>query len=179
MMSPNGKPNKKITSRFYKGFIHDPDKNLENSSFTSQTNPFNEIFILNGHSDIIKNLLLVDENKIISSSDDHQIILWDSTHGNILKKFQGHSSSVRCVLLFDENLMISGSLDKTLKLWNFKEGNCMETLAEHKNASFCLVKLNSKMFCSGGGRQISFWNLKGELLKKIKLQGEESKNRKI
>eukprot|EP01080_Neovahlkampfia_damariscottae_P002691 gene2691-3887_t len=161
-------------TKWFKGLVTDSDKTKHPSSFTFETNPFTELSILNGHKDTIKNLLLLDENRIISSSDDHDIILWETVHGQIIKTFSGHKGSVRTILILDKEFMATGSVDKTIKIWNFMDGSCIKTLTEHKHTIFCLAKINSKIFCSGGSDELCFWTFEGDLLKKIKREGEEN-----
>ena len=60
----------------------------------------------------------LDENVIISGSDDRTVRIWDALSGKCLQVLEGHQGQVRTVA-FSPNgsLLASGSEDGTIKIW--------------------------------------------------------------
>ena len=64
------------------------------------------------------NFFSADGSKIVSSSWDKTIKLWDVTFGKLLKTLEGHSSYVYSACFSpDGSWIASGSFDRTIKLW--------------------------------------------------------------
>jgi WD40 repeat protein len=63
------------------------------------------------------------------------MILWDLTHGNVVKIFVGHDNQVTSVA-FSPNgkYALSGSVDNTLKLWDISSGKEIRTFKGHDDA---------------------------------------------
>ena len=75
-----------------------------------------------GHNHFISSLALnSDSTKLISSSWDKTIRLWDIPTAKSDLIFKGHTKDVLCVAFSqDERLIFSGGMDNTLKYWNTK-----------------------------------------------------------
>jgi len=80
------------------------------------TNPINEIQFLEGHTDIARILLKIDDKRFCSGGDDGQIIVWDSDNSIALQILKGHTKPVTCLLLLDRNTLLSGSVDRSIKV---------------------------------------------------------------
>lgn len=64
-----------------------------------------------------------DGLRLVSSSMDHTLILWDHALGIILETFHGHGSGVLFVTLnYKENIIFSGGKDDTVRLWDVNSG---------------------------------------------------------
>ena len=89
---------------------------------------------LTGHTDWIRDLVAIDNNCLISASDDFLIIIWNINEGTIRKTLVGHSSCVYALLMLDNGDLASGSADKTIKIWNIEVGTVKKTLTGHTDA---------------------------------------------
>ena len=78
---------------------------------------FRCIKTLKGHKDDVTFATFSpDENRIVSSSWDKTIKIWDTNTGECLRTLKGHKQSVNSVLYsFDGARIISCSDDKTIK----------------------------------------------------------------
>jgi WD40 repeat protein len=74
---------------------------------------------LEGHSNYVNSVAYSpDGSKIISSSNDDTVKIWDANTGQCLKTLEGHIETVNSVAFSpDGTKIISGSDDKTVKIW--------------------------------------------------------------
>jgi WD40 repeat protein len=152
-------------------------KKEEERQEAAPLNNINELQVLQGHTDIVRVLLKIDEQRLASASDDAKIIIWNHTTGEKLMVLEkgGHTVQVTCLLLLGRNKLASGSSDKTIKIWDLTTGECKRTLTAHQGSIKCLCMLPNNQFCSGANdRQLCVWSLDGELLGTIERQEEES-----
>ena len=118
-----------------------------------------------GHKGAVKNVKFMHQtNRLISSSDDNTIILWDVTAETILQQYSGengHSDYVRglCVCAASPHLFVSGSYDHTLKLWDTNTNTCLLTLDHQHPVESLLVLKQMTILISTGGNKIKIWDL--------------------
>jgi WD40 repeat protein len=91
------------------------------------------ILTLLGHSSEIKSCSFSpDGNKIISSSGDKMLKLWEISTGRELHAFAGHYAGVNgCAFSPDGTLIVSASSDKTLRIWDSSSGQAIRILKGH------------------------------------------------
>jgi len=125
------------------------------------TNTLNELQILEGHKDIVRLLVVLDNARIASASDDGTIMIWNFKTGIHIFTLQGHTRPITCLLLLDPHTLVSGSSDRTIRLWNINTGTCHCTIENaHAGSVQCLAKLGSDgkgdtlLFCSGGNEKL-------------------------
>jgi len=128
------------------------------STDPSQQNTINELQILHGHTDIIRLLIKLDDNRFASASDDCTINIWNFQTGKKVFQLQGHTRPITCLLLLDRHTLVSGSSDKSIRLWDLATGTCVHRLSPaHTGSVQCLALLEQEegpaMFCSGGNDQ--------------------------
>jgi WD40 repeat protein len=85
---------------------------------------------LKGHrNDVTFATFSPDEKRIVSSSWDKTIKIWDSNSGECLHTLKGHKRFISSVSFSpDGNRIISSSWDKTIKIWDLNSGMCLQTL---------------------------------------------------
>jgi WD40 repeat protein len=88
--------------------------------------------VLNGHTKALNDLFFTrDGRTLLTSSDDHDIRVWDLARGTS-RVLTGHTAEVwRIQVLPDERRFFSSSKDGTLRLWDLErgEGKLFATLA--------------------------------------------------
>lgn len=94
---------------------------------------------LTDHTGMITCCSFLDENYLISGSNDSTILLWDiSRTGRSIRQFMDHESEVVCLDICEEdgNLIASGSGDTTLRLWDIRmKDACMRVFDVSKHST--------------------------------------------
>ena len=114
----------------------------------------------NAHSQVIGSIEVIESNRrIISSSEDSTIKIWDFDTGECLKTLEDHQNEVTCILIIPNDKFISGSYDNTIKIWDLNSYECLNTLTnESVVGSLCLLP-NNQIACGCGDGSISIWDL--------------------
>src|SRR2546421_4148830 len=74
------------------------------------------------------------DGKLLASSGDKTVRLWDPATGAPLQTLEGHSDWVNTVVFSpDGKLLSSASRDKTVRLWDPATGALLQTLEGHSN----------------------------------------------
>lgn len=61
---------------------------------------------------------LIDELYLISAGADMEILIWDMTAGDVIRRLQGHSDIISSIAISSDcSLMVSSSMDMLLKTW--------------------------------------------------------------
>ncbi len=68
----------------------------------------------------------LDDQRVVSASDDKTLRVWDLDAGDTIGTLEGHTDFVTAVARLDAQRVVSASLDNTLRVWNLDSG---ETLA--------------------------------------------------
>ena len=95
-----------------------------------------------GHNHFVSCLALnSDSTKLVSSSWDKTIRLWDVPTAKSDQLFKGHTKDVLSVAFsHDERLIFSGSMDNTLRYWNTK-GDLRYTNNQFKDWVSCILNI--------------------------------------
>ena len=140
------------------------EKNLDSSSNLSNLNQeiseFQCINTLQGHTEKIVSLILLNSGELASGSYDDSIRIWDKDGIKENKKIieTGH---VFCLLEFDDNMLLSGTSENFINLWNLNTNTNkkMHQFIGHKLWVNCLIKINDNIFASASNdSQIKIWN---------------------
>ena len=70
-----------------------------------------------GHKKAINSIIELENNKIVTSSDENDMILWDIADPDSMYMLKGHNDYVTNLCLIEGNKFVSISKDKTLKIW--------------------------------------------------------------
>lgn len=103
-----------IFFKLFKRFKENTEPKIQ-SNYSTRTNPFNELLILEGHTDIVRFMLMIDDKHLASCSDDGTINIFDYNTGRKIHTLVGHRLPVMCIALH-ENILLSGSCDKSIKV---------------------------------------------------------------
>ena len=77
----------------------------------------------NSDAALINDVIIIDENRVVSSALDGEINVWNSNNGDNLQTWKAHSSPTKLALL-DNGQLVTGSLDAigSIKIWNPNTG---------------------------------------------------------
>ena len=70
-----------------------------------------------GHKKTINCIIELDNNKIVTSSDENDLILWDPNDTESMYLLKGHTDIVTSLCFISGTRFASASRDKTLKIW--------------------------------------------------------------
>ena len=73
--------------------------------------------LLKGHKKTINSIIELENNKLVTSSDEKSMILWDLKDPEAKYFIEGHTDNVSCLTHLGGNKFASCSLDNTLKIW--------------------------------------------------------------
>ncbi|XP_071488469.1 WD repeat-containing protein 41-like [Diadema antillarum] len=150
-------------------------------------NPYTEIQILPDHTDLIKFLLQISENKFLSVSDDNTGIIWDIITCLKCSMLVGHTRPITCATLVEPTsddrppgaevppsspFLLTGSSDKTIRLWSTETGTCLRVISEHNATTKAILSFpKSGLFCTGG-QELFLWNSQRQLLHQVSQESE-------
>ena len=112
------------------------------------------------HTSFIRSIKVdLESNRLVTSSDDKTINIWNLISGECIKTLYGHKQWVTTVLLTENNQLISSSADKTLKIWDYITFECLKTIDINLGVhSLCLIS-SDKLACGCFDGSIKVCNL--------------------
>lgn len=114
---------------------------------------------------------LSSDGKVLASSGENTIHLWDVASGKLLRTLEGHNQRVISLAFSpDGQRLASASYDGTIKLWDVKTGALERTLVGRPGHMMSCVAFSpdNKTIASGDGLEIRLWSAQsGQLLQTI------------
>ncbi|ETO04585.1 WD-40 repeat protein, partial [Reticulomyxa filosa] len=124
------------------------------------------------HSKPVLNTQFSYDGKMIVSSTDETIYLWDIESGEILKQFKGHSNSViRVKFSPDDKFIVSCSRDNTVRIWNIETGMESNILNGHSSDVLDITYFpdDQTIASCSDDTTIRLWNIEsGKEIQKLK-----------
>ncbi len=105
--------------------------------------------ILEGHTDWVNTVAVVDDRRAISTSDDRTLRIWDLEKGLTLRTLEGHTSWVRALAVVDCRRAISASADGTLRVWDLEQGQTLRIIKLHSTGVSAVAILAGQRAISG------------------------------
>jgi len=117
---------------------------------------------LYGHTDSVDKVLITpDGRRIVSTSNDKTIRIWDLTSGEQLFILRGHQSIINILCITSDNrYIISSSIeDYAVKIWDLENGRLVSTVRGHSNYISAFTSTpDSKWIVTGSGdKTIKIW----------------------
>ncbi|KAG0694713.1 WD40-repeat-containing domain protein [Suillus ampliporus] len=108
--------------------------------------------VFTGHEDTLKAVaVLPDKARMVTSSADKTLRLWDLENGVSLKKMKGHRKSARAVAVSrDGRLIASGDEDGELIAWDGNTGKSLRRITEWTTNATLHKEINSLDFSPNG-----------------------------
>ncbi|KIJ06840.1 hypothetical protein PAXINDRAFT_91410, partial [Paxillus involutus ATCC 200175] len=135
--------------------------------------------VFEGHEDDVNCVCFyyLDENKLVTGSDDKTLRIWDRTTGAV-QVLHGHTDIVRGMDVSRDGKMtvVSGSNDRTVRIWNRELGEKMHVFEGHEDSVLSMqFSADSSRVVSGShDGTVRVWSVEtGELaFEPIKCHGE-------
>jgi len=150
------------------------NNNLDNNFDISLKNP---IHTLNCHKNRIFCLSILNDGRLISSSRDNSIIIYNKTTYQPDLIIKEHKDTIRCIIQLSSGIIATCSEDKTIKLFNIKENkyNILQTLNDHTDKVNKIIELknNKYLISCSDDKSILFYfedNLKYKIYHKIAIK---------
>jgi len=119
-----------------------------------------ELYQLNGHSDIILCLLQVNSSMFASGSSDKSIRFWEIETRKHLFTLEGHTQDISCMKVLKDKRFASGSYDNTIIIWNIEKRDAEMKFEGHTGHVLCIAQLFDGRIISGASDwSMIIWNM--------------------
>ena len=154
--------------------------NPQQNPSTIDTKPPQEFFLANtisGNLNSILSVAISPDNKIVASTNNKTIKLWNHQTGREIATLEGHKSRVNTIAISPVSssqirpaigtpqdfgkILASGSEDKTIKLWDITTGKEIRTITGHSDSVHALaISPDGKILASGSNdKTVKLWDL--------------------
>ena len=114
---------------------------------------------LNGHTDEVWCIKLLQNSMLISGSHDKCVKIWDLETGTCVRTLTGHKNGINCLKVLADNKIASGS-ERTIKIWDTRSADCIMNLNQHTDWLSCLEKLpNDNLVSCSHDNTIKVWDV--------------------
>ena len=106
------------------------------------------IRILTDPKDAVRNILLLSDGRLASSSQNKIIKIWNLTNGSCEQTLIGHSNWVYCLLELPNLMLLSGSFDSSIGVWDISQKDKKELRFYHQikndkqSYAYCMTLIN-------------------------------------
>ena len=116
------------------------------------------------HSEQIRSIQVIENfNKLISTSADSTIKIWNFETGECLKTLNDHKNVVTSILMITNNKFVSSSADTTIKIWDLISYECLNTLTIKTGVYSLSLLPNNEIACGCLDGSIHIWNLENSI----------------
>ncbi|XP_077994598.1 apoptotic protease-activating factor 1-like [Glandiceps talaboti] len=123
-----------------------------------------EAIVCTGHTQSVRKCILFNKDtKILSSSYDGTLKVWDARTGQLIYTCLTSKEWVlSCDISHDESMIASTSVDRTAKIWNSENGELIHNITGHRDCvRSCKFSSDSKLLATGDDQGIvKIWNTK-------------------
>ncbi|KAE8636099.1 hypothetical protein XENTR_v10002838 [Xenopus tropicalis] len=135
-------------------------------------NPYTELSVLQGHNDIVRFLLQIDESRFASACDDGSVFIWDVQTGDILCELRGHTQKITAIVAWGASdilqgktdIILTASSDKTVIAWDCDSVQQVQKATDFHSTVKTLLVLQSLDVWLSGGNELRVWNREFNLL---------------
>ncbi len=126
---------------------------------------------LNGHTNRVTTIEILNEQFIASSGFDFKVNIWDFNNYSIKYTLIGHENRIYCVKRLSSSLIASGDINGVINIWNWLNGEQVYVLKGH-TAQLYVTSLDlydeQTLISDSEDKTIKFWNISnGELIQSI------------
>ena len=105
--------------------------------------------VLEGHSDYVRGCRLLDDETLLTWSNDETLRLW-RLDGTCVAVLEGHEGYISSVLDLCDKRIASSSGDGSVRIWSLPDGACLKRLTWETKATSDTPEL----FCAQGDRMV-------------------------
>lgn len=123
---------------------------------------------LRGHSNQLRGVAFLDDNRAVTTSWDSNLILWNVKDAEPLRVNRGHKATIEAFAVTpDGRFCLTASDDSTLILWNLKTGEEIRRLEGHKDYVLSAAISPDARWAASMSRDsaIIFWDLPSGIIK--------------
>ena len=119
----------------------------------------NQVKTLNGHTNTLEAIEVIDNTYMVSGGLDSTIRLWNYINGTNVQ-VMNVSAQVYCLKLLNNGLLASGDTMAFIKIWNFTIGKIVANLTGHTGTVRAMDLLSTNVLASGDtNKVVIIWNL--------------------
>ncbi|MBF0313877.1 MAG: hypothetical protein HQK52_10705 [Oligoflexia bacterium] len=123
------------------------------------------------------------DSTFISSSENKQLILWDSKTGRALKELHTGGDQYflkEAAFSYDGRLLLTNSWDKKIKLWDMKTGKVIKTFSGQSEVGALAFSHDGNSFLAGHDStgDVELWNIKSGKMERT-IPGPKSDNQVV
>eukprot|EP00037_Helgoeca_nana_P011350 m.101882 g.101882 ORF g.101882 m.101882 type:complete len:542 (-) comp20780_c1_seq1:208-1833(-) len=120
-----------------------------------QVNPTAGKLLCHGDS-VVTCLCIAGPNRVISCSDDKNLIVWQVHPPKQLHKLEGHTGGVwSCAT--DNGIAVSGATDHSLRVWDIEKGELLRVLEGHTSTVRCVHMVGDVIVSGSRDRTVRAW----------------------
>ncbi len=106
--------------------------------------------LLKGHTSKIVNMKILNENILISGSEDKIIKTWSIPDEQVLNEIKFGDYFHRVIQISASKMMLlTTSDDVNIKIWSISTGECVNQLEGHSNLILTIKLINDNILASG------------------------------
>jgi len=114
---------------------------------------------LKGHDGMVLSVAYIGKGRVVSSSADKTLRVWDINSGDTLGVLEGHNHWVNSVADLGQGRVISASDDRTLRVWDVDRGIVISVLEGHREPVKAVIYLDHGLVASSSeDTTIRIWN---------------------
>lgn len=136
-------------------------QNLQSFTFTEMVDNEIRVGISSGSTAAVSGLAWSPDGKMLASSKDKSIWLWDMTSGQYLQTLSGPTSAINVLAWSPDGAMLaSGTIDQGAQLWHSSTWQMQQVLTDHTGAvnSLSWFPDGTLLATSGDDYMVSIWN---------------------
>ena len=114
---------------------------------------------MSGHSKTITSIILLNENQLVSGSEDKTIKIWDIEKRTCTSTITGNYERIDSLLKINDNTIAAGS-QNTIRFFNIDNKKELFSLVGHEKSVCTMIKINENKLVSGAfDNIIKIWDI--------------------
>ncbi len=114
--------------------------------------------VLKSHTGPVHCIKIINENQIISGSEDLTIKIWNFKTQKCIKTYNDHKGGIRVIEILSDQRVVSGDTLGKIKIWDLLSQICVLTLDAHDKIVTTIAVFSDGHFISGSeDKMIKIW----------------------
>ena len=122
------------------------------------------IKILSDHEDAVRDIFLLSDGRLASSSLDKTIKIWNIANSNCEQTLIGHSNWVYCLLELPNSILLSGSKDSSIGIWDISQKDKQKLQFYHQvqndeqQEAYCMTLISANELAVSSYKDINIYS---------------------